>query len=115
MCILKRVLCGMYFIVLFIGNEGVLFATFMYSCMNVIFTCSFGHFMLYLSFNVLQESQSQNSPSWSFGTPFSHVSHGSSDGGLRTSASAADEDTATSEGSSSDSEDREQRVRCSPS
>lgn len=67
-------------------------------------------------FNALQESQSQNSPSWSFGTtPFSHVSHGSSDGGLRTSASAPDEDSATSEGSSSDSEDREQRVRCSPS
>lgn len=67
-------------------------------------------------FNVLQELQNQNSPSWSFGTAaFSHVSHGSSDGGLRTSASAPDEDTATSEGSSSDSEDREQRVRCSPS
>jgi len=67
-------------------------------------------------FNALQESQNQNLPSWSFGTtPFSHVSHGSSDGGLRTSASAPDEDTATSEGSSSDSEDREQRVRCSPS
>jgi len=65
-------------------------------------------------FNALQESQNQNLPSWSFGTtPFSH--HGSSDGGLRTSASAPDEDTATSEGSSSDSEDREQRVRCSPS
>lgn len=63
-----------------------------------------------------RELQNQNSPSWSFGTAaFSHVSHGSSDGGLRTSASAPDEDTATSEGSSSDSEDREQRVRCSPS
>lgn len=115
MCFLKCVLHGMYFIVLCIGNEAVLFATFMYSCMNVICTCSFSQFMLYLLFNALQESQNQNSPSWSFGTPFSHVSHGSSDGGLRTSASAPDEDTATSEGSSSDSEDREQRVRCSPS
>jgi len=50
MCIWKCVLHGMYLLLLvwFIGNEAVLFATFMYSCMNVIFTCSFSQFMLHL-------------------------------------------------------------------
>jgi len=40
----------MYLLLLvwFIGNEAVLFATFMYSCVNVIFTCNFNQFMLYL-------------------------------------------------------------------
>ncbi|PNF37312.1 DDB1- and CUL4-associated factor 8 [Cryptotermes secundus] len=62
-----------------------------------------------------RRSQNQNSPGWSSVPPFSRASRGSSAGGLRTAASAPDQDTTTSESSSSDSEDGAQRVQCSPS